>query len=249
MRFRFLTLLFGVFAISGCTIDFTPPEFLEPPILRQNPNRAAPLVAILDVSTDEPSRVSVVARSDAGERRIDFDDYATDHSLTILGLAAGLEHSVDVTVTDLAGTGRPWKDSLVFDAPPLPDDFPPIRLTVSRPEEMEPGATLFAVNKSDAATDPGAGWIVVLDEGGRVIWFLKTTHPVGDIRRLRNGNLLYQSGPGSGADATEVTLSGEVVRRWSTSRRFDAETEGRVPVDADMFHHEIFEMENGNSHR
>ena len=32
--------------------------------------------------------------------------------------------------------------------------------TVSRPEEMEPGATLFAVNKSDAATDPGAGWIV-----------------------------------------------------------------------------------------
>ncbi len=246
MRFRFLIVLFGAFAISGCTIDFAPPEFLEPPILRPNPNRAAPLVAILDVSTDEPSRVCVVARSDAGERRIEFDDYATDHSLTILGLVAGLEHSLDVTVTDLAGTGRPWEDSLVFDAPPLPDDFPPIRLAVSRPEEMEPGATLFAVNKSYAAADPGVGWIVALDEGGRVIWFLKTTHPVGDIRRLRNGNLLYQSGPGSGADATEVTFSGEVVRRWTASRRFDAETEASVPVDADMFHHEIFEMENGN---
>jgi hypothetical protein len=40
--------------------------------------------------------------------------------LTILGLAAGLEHSVDVIVTDLAVTGRPWEDSLVFDAPTLP---------------------------------------------------------------------------------------------------------------------------------
>ena len=163
--------------------------------------------------------------------------------MTILGLAAGLEHSLTVTVTDSAGTGRPWESPLVFQAPSLPDDFPPIRVAVSRPEAMEPGMTLFAVNRSDTEA---ASWLVALDEVGRVVWFLRATHPVGAIRWLRSGNLLYQSGPGSGADVTEITLAGDVVRRWSASRRFDAESEGRIPVDADMFHHEVFEMESGN---
>ena len=83
--------------------DVTPPVISDV-ILNRNPNPNVPLAAILSLSTDEPTAVTI--RIDDGERTWDAtssDGFATDHSLIVLGMRSGRVHHISAVVSDASG--------------------------------------------------------------------------------------------------------------------------------------------------
>ncbi len=72
--------LVGVFLVMNSCGDSKPPSFLSNPEISSNPNTAAPLVAFLECSTDEPSRVVLIVSDGKAEREIQLrEDFSTDH--------------------------------------------------------------------------------------------------------------------------------------------------------------------------
>ena len=66
---------------------------------------------------------------------------------------------------------RPRSRSSI-DTPPLPEDFPPIELSISDPARMEPGVTLFdLIHWPESGTDAAYGLLVALNERGEVVWY------------------------------------------------------------------------------
>jgi len=90
------------------------------------------------------------------------------------------------------------------------------------------------------------GYLIALNPAGDVVWYRETGHTIGDIKRLRNGNILYLSFDNR---AVELDMLGNQVNQWYAAARWPdahADNPDAIPVDAEAFHHEIFEMENGN---
>ena len=77
------------------------------------------------------------------------------------------------------------------------------------------------------------------------MWLYDAGHTVGDVKRLRNGNLIYLTFDNR---AVELDMLGNVVSHWYAAARWpDAHCgTGAIPVAVDAFHHEIFELANGN---
>lgn len=67
---------------------------------------------------------------------------------------------------------------------------------------------------------------------------------MGDARRLRNGNLIFQAA--FDGLVVEIDMLGNVVQQWHAVGTTKEVPEGSVPVDVDSLHHEIFEMPSGN---
>ena len=142
-------------------------------------------------------------------------------------------------MTDEAGNVISAAESLEFTTDSLPGDFPPIRVTLSRPDRMEPGVTLFSVAR---VGDREYGLLVAVDESGEVVWYYRTDHGIGDARQTRAGNLLYLTG----SEAVEIDVLGNVLQRWRASGPNGERAADSIVVEADNFHHEIYEMPSGN---
>ena len=243
-------LALGIATIAGAAEaqpDRRPPaiervEIVEPP------RPEAPLGARVAIATDEPARLAIeIADGGRLERRELDGGYRTAHVVPLTGLRPGRTHAVTFTATDAAGN-RAEAPPLTIETEPLPDDFPPLAVTVSRPERMEPGATLFNVYRwGEEGRDPGFGLLVAVDAAGEVIWYYRAGHPIGNVVPLANGNLLYNpTVDGIWAVLVEIDLLGNVVRRWH-SRAFAARAPGdSILVDTDSLHHDMVELPSGN---
>lgn len=229
--------------------------FAGPPEVRRNPNETAPLVALVEFSTREPAVASV--EIDDGERQWTYRPDGppqTEHSVALLGLRPDREHEIRVRVEGPRGWFYELSDPLTLETPPLPDDFPPLKTVVSRPEKMEPGVTLLAVNRWwQNQRDTKYGYVILLDERGEVVWYFRAGRGTADMRLLRNGHLLCNDT--NYRQMYEVDLLGNVVREWQTtsSRGVSPRSpprgpvnEAAVPVEADTLHHEILELPSGN---
>ena len=242
-------LMVGFLVMSSCG-DSRPPSFVSGPKISPNPNPAVPLAAVLECSTDEPSQIVLIVSNGKEEREISVDqDFATDHRLPILGLAADMTHTIRVRAVDPAGNWVEAKDRLEHTTPSLPDDFPPLSVQVSNMDRMEPGVTLFEITKRIGnKTDRDFHLILAVNPHGEVVWYYRPDHSTRNLHILSSGNLLYLS---SEHRATEVTLTGKIVRQWHAVRypndgnELDV-PEGSIPVDVETFHHEILRMASGN---
>lgn len=241
-------LLLGCLVISSCG-DSRPPSFVSGPRISPNPNPAVPLAAILEFSTDEPSRVVLIVSDGKEEREVDVNqDFTTDHRFPILGLAADKTYTLTVRAVDPSGNWVEAQDPLKYTTPVLPDDFPPLSVQVSQTDRMEPGVTLFEITKR-IGNQPDSDFHLVLavNPQGEVVWYYRPDHPARYIHVLSNRNLLYISG----YRVIEATLTGEIVRRWHAARypndgkELDV-PEGSIPVDVETFHHEVLQMPSGN---
>jgi hypothetical protein len=229
------------------TPDTTPPVFTLPPVIAMNPNGSTPLAGLLSLATDEPA--DLVIEFDDGEGHswtVTFDALLSGRAVPLLGFHPDRTYTVDITVTDEAGNDTSWL-GLPVTTDPLPDDFPPLELKVSNPAMMEPGVTMFETRRRlDGGTpDPDSlQWIVMVDEEGEVVWYYDHDAPIGDHRRLSNGNLAYIT---ARRTIAEIDMLGEVVRMWQTSSTpVPRLVPGSILVDTDTFHHEFFEMPSGN---
>ena len=148
--------------------DGTPPSPSE--IVVSQPKEHTPLAALLTFSTDEPSLVSLEIAD--GTQRWSVtpdDDHRTNHEVPVLGLRPGRMHDVTVTVSDVAGNSFSM-EPITIATDPLPDDFPPLDVRISKPDQMEPGVTVFGLFRwPDGATpDRDFGLLVALDAAGDV---------------------------------------------------------------------------------
>ena len=241
-RIRELVALLAVVPLLACA---------SPPIIRgieldRRPSATVPLAVQLSLITDRPTSVVLEIDDGSGFRLVDpGSPPATEHIVPVLGMRPGTRHTVTVIVSDENGATASSLP-LQIDTPPLPEDFPPIELSISDPARMEPGVTLFdLIHWPESGTDTAYGLLVALNESGEVVWYYKPDHRVGDVRRLQNGNLVYMSG--RAGHLYEIDMLGNIAEEWHSNRAPEDELgPGSVLVDTATFHHEAFETVSGN---
>jgi len=170
------------------------------------------------------------------------DGFSTVHAITLLGFHPDEPYNVHVTLRDEAGNEMELNDVSVV-TNPLPEGFPPIQVLASVPDLMEPGVILFPIN--GRGKNGGFHSLIAVDELGEVVWYTTPNDVLfDDVRRISNGNIIYIDDREHN-EIGEIDMLGNVVRKWvaSTSESTDP---GNIHVDTPRFHHEVFEMENGN---
>ena len=220
--------------------------FIAQPSIRPNPVERAPLVAIVDLKTTKPV-VAEIEISDADRSWVQpgSSKPGTNHSIAVMGLRPDRRHEIRVKIRTPGSQTQDVSEPLHFTTPPLPKSFPPIRTLIAKPEKMEPGVTLFAVNiwrQNTSMLD--YGYIIALDEEGEVVWFCNTTDRIADMKLLSNGHLLYQQG--SYRYLYEMDLLGQDHNRWVATNLTMLPDEQSIPVHVDTMHHDTLELPNGN---
>ncbi|MEO8269217.1 MAG: aryl-sulfate sulfotransferase [Aureliella sp.] len=246
-----LVLLSSSFALAAepsdqqPTTDGSASRLVAPPTIYANPVKRAPLIAIIEFATSQPVKATLVISD--GERRWQQPwtvKAARKHRIAAMGLRPDREHTIRVQVLvddQSVELGTP----MTFRTPPLPADFPPLHTLLSRPQQMEPGLTLFSVNQwRDSVSILDYGYLIVLDNEGEVVWYCNTHDRVADIRILDNGHLLYLHG--NYRYALEIDIMGRDIRRWYGERLTVAPDPHAIPLDVDTLHHEIIELPNKN---
>ncbi len=133
----YLILLLG--SSSACSVTVT-----SGPTLTLNPNGNTPLAGVIHLNTDLPARVTLKVSDGKESRTIEFAEFKTDFSLPLLGLKPDKTYTIDVRLTDQNNQQMTLAPALKAVTDPLPDDFPDIKVLVSKPALMEPGYTMMA---------------------------------------------------------------------------------------------------------
>ena len=124
-------------------------------------------------------------------------------------------------------------DGFSTTGPPTP--WPQIDVLTSRPEKMEPGYTLFAMN---AYNQNNGSYLTIMDPEGEVVWCYELNGGFAlDAHINQAGRVLALLG----GDITELDLLGNVLDRWNESG-----AGGATRVNVASFHHEAYEMPDGN---
>tara|TARA_B100001057_G_scaffold295171_1_gene295262 strand:+ start:173 stop:1783 length:1611 start_codon:yes stop_codon:yes gene_type:complete len=218
--------------------------------LVQNPNPTVPLAAVLSLSANQP--VTLTINIDDGDRQWTIEpssDRSTTFKVPVIGLRAARSHIITAKVTNAGGSSA-TSDAMTFETPPLPDIFPKPKVTVHKPDEMEPGVTLFNVNgrwNAEGEAEPAVfAPAVIVNNLGEVIWYyLPEDHKIHDVRQMPDGNFIYEIWPGTGG-MVEVDVLGNILRRWHFTGTATNIAEGSIPVETGSFHHDFTSLPNGN---
>lgn len=212
------------------------------------------LVGRLTVRTDGAAVPEITVTGEEGSFEVPVDGPAEELELPVAGLRAESDYEVEVVVGD---------DVEVLDlrTGALPEGLPPLEATVSEPEQMAPGVTLFNL-LDNAPPDPATvaegdesllGWLVAVDAEGEVVWYHRAEQPMGDVRMVDDGLLLVER---SDMGAQLIDLFGEVHQTWAGELgtgplATDGYGRSRFPDDAtlvatDSMHHEVSMLPSGN---
>ena len=198
---------------AGCSV---PPPDIQGMEVDPRPSERVPLAAQVTFETSRPATVAL--EFDDGARRWTAgtgDRARTDHVVPILGMRPDRTHVIRIVVTDEHGvtnTSEPFEVT----TDPLPDDFPPIDVRVSKPDRMEPGVTMFEPTyRPEDDSERDYHLLVAVDDTGEVVWYYKAAQSVSDARRLQNGNLLYRTG--RAGPLYEIDMLGNTVSEWHTN--------------------------------
>lgn len=240
------TFLAVVAVLGGCGAG---PGFVEPPTIAANSNPAVPQAAVVRFEADGPVTTTLtVSEGDRAWNLVYGPESKPADGLAVVGMKADRDHQVQVRIESEAGATT--AEPLSFRTPPLPDDpdaFPPLEVTVSQPERMEPGFTIFNPRRSkdgDPRFGTGFGMLVAVDHAGDVLWYYRTNARISDFERLRNGNLIFVT---HDHRLVEIDWLGNALRQWYAGGRPDGPVEGAISVPGTVsFHHEVDELPNGN---
>lgn len=151
------------------------------------PAANAPLAGLLQLTTDVNSRVSVLVSDGTDLWERDFYDYATTHSVPLLGFKPGQTNQILVTVYDKNRNAYTVPQPLTFVTTPLSTNFPLYTVLTSEPGAMEPGYTLFLIQSGSAH------YITIMDNSGEVVWYSPAPATGdSDVRQMDNGDLFIE---------------------------------------------------------
>ena len=214
--------------------------FVKAPEFGGNENPAVPQAGILFLETSIPSDVTIeVSGSDGEEWQLNRP--ATPLlEMAVLGLRPQTEYTVSVTAT--SETQTIFANAGTWQTPPLPDDFPPLDIAISAPEQMAPGMIQFNVWNGLRGDDK---LLIIVDNSGIVRWYYWDAPVFDDHRRLQDGNFLFAPDE---CLLYKVDALGNLVRSWHATRHpVDCEIPAdSIPVNIESFHHSMTQLENGN---
>jgi len=178
---------------------------LSGPAISQAAN--APLAGLLSLMTDTETRVSVSISDGSSGRALNFFDYTTNHSITLLGFKPSSTNQITVTIRDKYRNAFTSPIPLRFVALPLPVNMPLMTLKTNSPGNMEPGYTLFrAANNNNNGV-----YATIVDQNGQVVWY-SPLPSAADVRQLANGDLFMATSDTKGF--AEYNMLGQRVRTW-----------------------------------
>ena len=216
-------------------------RFEGAPAVVAGPNERAPLVRILQVDTNVPTRLEITVSDGADETiTVASAQLATSHSQAIIGLKPGRSYVVAFVAIAADGTRRESEQPLAFTTTPLPDNFPHLDVRTADAVRAEPGVTLFGTRNKNLS----ASYLVIVDAAGDVIWYLDVDTGTF-VKQRANGNLVTIS-----SDRTrilEIDLLGRTVRTWYAARATATPPEGGIAVDVFTFHNDVFEVESAGT--
>ncbi|MGH7941108.1 MAG: aryl-sulfate sulfotransferase [Limisphaerales bacterium] len=175
------------------------------------PAPSAPLAGVLQLTTDVPSRVSILVSNGTNIWERDFYQFATSNSVPLYGFQAGQTNLILVTVYDEYQNSCTAPQLLTFKTAPLPSDFPELTLLTNVPSQVEPGDTAFIVqNRADFNA-----YITIVDSSGQVIWYRQVLESSDiDVQQQPDGNLfIHEQSPAN--KFVEMNLLGNVVQTWA----------------------------------
>ncbi len=191
------------------------------------------LAAIVIFDTSVPTTASVaVSDGQRSSWTVDSgDELKTSHELVVLGLVSETAYSLTITVEDDLQRSIS-SDPQPFTTDSLPDDFPPIHLTVAATENVQPGVTLMNVERWNPANDIGYGLILAVDDQGQVVWYLRDNFLIFDVKPMDSDTLVY----------SYINIGFRFVD-WTGE-----ETNELISFNTgvDTFHHDIIQIPNGN---
>src|SRR5690349_6432182 len=114
-----------IFSVIVSTLALPPDSpavtFLSGPTI--SPTTNAPLAGTLQLTTDVDSRVGVLVSDGTNVWERDFYDFATTHSIPLLGFEPDRTNLILVTVYDKFRSSQMADQLLVFVTEPLPANF------------------------------------------------------------------------------------------------------------------------------
>jgi hypothetical protein len=126
-------------------------------------------------------------------------------------------------------------------------DMPPLRIDVCDASRREPGLIAFTARPGSIRNQKAQmGWVITLDRDGATRLNLKLDAATQDIRRDRDGHILYsQAGAGL---ITKIDRQGRVLGRWHARGRWVGKTppDGSIALPVDVLHHAFQVLPNGH---
>ena len=191
-----------------------------------NPNGITPLAALARITTNEESWISIELTGEKGFTK-SFEPRASNHSIPILGLRAGQDNEVIITINGLLG--QQITETVTITTAPLPAHLPEIEILKADLAKMEPGMNLSELNiggENDFRTQP-----ILFDHTGEIRWFIELDFTGGwtaPFEPLQNGNYLFARG----WEVFEYDMLGNKVDSWVIPNGWQ--------------HHDAIEKPNGN---
>lgn len=207
--------------------------------VKLNPSGYNPLAAMVEVNLPTFGRVKVTVHgkeSTAADITHLLKDQTPRQSIPIFGLYPDYDNDVELAFTDKEGNVR-GTVKMNIKTGKLPDDFPKRLLVKSEPQKMEPGINLINY-LGESAIDVSVPYMVDCYGDVRWVLFLKSSPDLGNmatdigLHRTKKGTFL--AGDVNQPRIVEIDMFGNLLKQW------DLKTLGYT------FHHDIFEMENGN---
>ncbi len=199
--------------------------------LEDNPNST--ISTYLNVQTSTAAFLEVQARSSDHNFTLTFDRQALAqrHQL-LIGFRA--QHTYQLTVRAYTSGGAQATRQLQYTTGALPSDLDNIDVTVDKPSQMASGFTLFNLWRwsGPGQLDSSVGYIVALDNEGKVVWYYQATNRPTAVIVLQNGDIAYNWGFGH---IVEIDLAGNVVRDFSYQ-----------DLGLNAIHHDVYQMPNGH---
>ena len=199
LKFLITVTLALVSASSLATV----PEFTAPPKIRQNPNPAVPLAALIDIQVQGASELTVTIDDGHWRRSHRFGiSGVSSQSVPLVGFRPGRAHTISLQLESETGETVDWSSALDFQTPALPTDrynWPVFNVVRSEPSLMEPGFTIFSLRRSLHVRPQDRtkaqtrfvmdyGLLVGINNFGEVIWYYQSNDRAAGIDKLENGN-------------------------------------------------------------
>lgn len=224
-------------------------------------------VAELVVTTEEPSRIEVTARS--GDHVVEVPQtaaLATDHEIPVVGLRSDRVYDITIESFTADGTASDMLAETTFRVPSLPDWIPDHQLTIDA-DRVSPGYTIIETSPSEPIPDGAPErTLVAYDNEGEIVWYYPTGDGFGALEQSATGTFTGYYWP---FGIREIDVTGTLVGHWSAptfsttdesvppASEEPAPAEGHpgdippIPVTADWieldsFHHENVPLPNGN---
>lgn len=217
--------------------------------LRARLGGRSPLAGVVVADADEAVRIEATATS--ADHTVEVPRTALarrQHRLPVVGLRA--DTTYDIEVRAFVGEEEVGAGAVELTTGSLPDWFPALEVTTSRPGRMAPGLTLFDLQRWGVEVPAGQpnGVLVAVDEEGEVVWYHANPLGTGDARLTDDGTILSLYAP---FGFEELDLLGTRVGNWvwgdaDQPRRPGTTVIDSPTVDLVSFHHEVGVLPNGN---